>query len=346
MKVNRSTSADRSARPASSTVYIRASTKAATTVAVPSRWPQRSVRRPPSSSTAAPASGSAISSHDEASTPSAGRTSAIPRSPSVLQQVGVVDRGGPPGAVDRHDDREADDDLRGGDDHDEERHDLAVDGAGGAGEGDQRQVHRVEHQLHAHEHDDRVAAHEHAHGTDREEDRRENEVVGQRHRASPPGPSRGAGSSVPRAASGEPSCSRPVGRGISSGSSGSMAVARLSGERVPSGRIAGTATELARANTPGPGSVPGRSVRNRARESSFWLWRLPGSRSMCASTIAPTAAVISSALVTSKASRYLVNSSSAIAGMLPDSPCAASRPVTGMPRVARAIAAPTSAAKP
>src|SRR5215207_6294984 len=181
MNVNRSTSTDGSSSPASWNVHSSASTKAATTVAVPSRWPQRSVRRPPSSSTAAPASGSAISSQEAASRPSAGSASTdiapIPRSPSVLQQVGVVDQGGPPGAVDRHDDGEADHDLRGGDDHDEERHDLAVDGA--AGEGDERQVHRVEHQLHAHEHDDGVAAHEDTHGADREEDRREDQVVGQ-----------------------------------------------------------------------------------------------------------------------------------------------------------------------
>src|SRR5215203_946293 len=185
MNVNRSTSTDGSSSLARWNVHSSASTKAATTEAVPSRWPQRSVRRPPSSSTAAPASGSAISSQEAASRPSAGSASTdialIPRSPSVLQQVGVVDRGGPPGAVDRHDDGEADDDLRGGDDHDEERHDLAVDGAGGAGEGDQRQVHRVEHQLHAHEHDDRVAPHEDAHGADREEDRGEDQVVSQGH---------------------------------------------------------------------------------------------------------------------------------------------------------------------
>src|SRR3712207_9375222 len=67
MKVNRSTSADFSSSPASWNVQKSASTKEATTVAVPSRWPQRSVRRPPSSSTAAPASGSAISSHDQPS---------------------------------------------------------------------------------------------------------------------------------------------------------------------------------------------------------------------------------------------------------------------------------------
>src|SRR3954454_16818419 len=220
MKVNKSTPTDFSSSPASWTVHARPRANAATTVAVPSRWPHRSVRRPPSSSTAAPASGNAISSQDQPSSPSAGNTSAgnvsdtgVPVSRSVLEKVGVVDRGGPAGPVDRHDDREADDDLSCRDDHHEEGHDLAVEAAVGAGEGDQRQVHRVQHELHAHEHDDRVAAHEHADGADREEDRREHEVVGQRHRASPPGPSRGAGSSVPRAASGEPSCSRPVPRG-------------------------------------------------------------------------------------------------------------------------------------
>ena len=41
-------------------------------IAVPSRWPHRLVRRPPSSSTAAPKSGKAISSHDSFSAPAAG----------------------------------------------------------------------------------------------------------------------------------------------------------------------------------------------------------------------------------------------------------------------------------
>src|SRR6476661_2858265 len=267
-------------------------------------------------------------------------------SPSVLEKVGVVDRCGPAGPVDRHDDREADHDLGRRDDHDEERHHLAVDATVRAGEGDQGQVRRVEHQLHAHEHDDGVAAHEHADRPDREQDRGEHEVVREGHRVLPPGTSRGAGSRVPSAASGPPSCSRPVGRGISSTACGSSPVAKLASETVPSGSRAGTATELPRAKTPGPGTVCGRAVRKRARDSSFWLCRLPGSRSMCASTIAPTAAVISSALVTSKASRYLVNNSSAIAGMLPLPPCAPSSPVAGRSCVARAMPAPTRPAKP
>src|SRR6187401_753314 len=94
---------------------------------VPSRWP-----------IAAPAAGSAMTSQARANTPSAGvgSTTGMPPSwsanisescvlsGSVLQQAGVVDRGRPAGAEDRHDDREADHDLRGGDDHHEERGDL------------------------------------------------------------------------------------------------------------------------------------------------------------------------------------------------------------------------------
>src|SRR4051794_10479463 len=166
MKVNRSTLTDRWSSPASCTVQASPITKATSTVPVPSRWPQRSVRRPPSSSTAAPASGSAMSSQVALSSPLTGTVSMCPESPirSVLQQVDVVDGGGAAGPVDRHDDRQADDDLGRGDHHDEERDELAVEGAAGPGEDDQGQVHRVEHQLDAHEDDDRVAPDQHPDG--------------------------------------------------------------------------------------------------------------------------------------------------------------------------------------
>src|SRR5215212_7582175 len=126
MNVNRSTSTDGSSSPASWNVHSSASTKSATTEAVPSRWPHRSVRRPPSSSTAAPASGRAMSSQEALSSPLAGTVSMVGRSSirSVLQQVDVVDGGGAAGPVDAHDDRQPDDDLGGGDDHDEERDQL------------------------------------------------------------------------------------------------------------------------------------------------------------------------------------------------------------------------------
>src|SRR4028119_2435262 len=54
------------------------------------------------------------------------------------------------------------------------------------GEVGQRQVDRVEHQLDAQEHDDGVGAHEHPDRADGEQDRRQHQVVRERHR----GPSR------------------------------------------------------------------------------------------------------------------------------------------------------------
>ena len=47
-------------------------TNAASGIATPSRWPQRLVRLPPTSSTVAPTSGKASSSHDNRSAPLAG----------------------------------------------------------------------------------------------------------------------------------------------------------------------------------------------------------------------------------------------------------------------------------
>src|SRR4051812_40501339 len=131
--------------------------------AVPSRWPHRSVNLPPTSRIAAPASGSAITSHISANTPSAdaGLTTgtALPSWNAyiwarllVLQQAGVVDRGRAPGPEDGHDDREPDDDLGGRHHHHEERRDLAVQVAVLAGEGDQRPGGGGEHHLPAQEH--------------------------------------------------------------------------------------------------------------------------------------------------------------------------------------------------
>src|SRR4051812_18003403 len=147
----------------------RLSTNDPDTAPTPSQWPHRSVRRPPSSSTAAPSAGSAITTLSREKTPSAeaGSTAggvtwltecsrtvagamAIVVVPSVLQQTGVVDRGRASGAEDGHDDRQADHHLGSRDHHHEEGRDLTVEVAVGAGEGDQREVARVEHQLDAH----------------------------------------------------------------------------------------------------------------------------------------------------------------------------------------------------
>jgi hypothetical protein len=72
---------------------------------------------------------------------------------------------------------------------------------------------------------------------------------------------------------------------------------------VPSGSRAGVATELPVANTPGPGSGDIRSPRIRASTRSRWVGRLARSRLVKASTIAPTAAVMSSAEVSSNGKR-------------------------------------------
>jgi hypothetical protein len=109
----------------------------------------------------------------------------------------------------------------------------------------------------------------------------------------------------------------------------------LSGATLPSGSSAGVATESWVANTPGPGSGCGRPDRTRSRDSARWPRFSPGSRSTCVSTIAPTAAVMSSAEVSSNANRYLVNSSSATLLTLPLPAFWVASPAIGVLRTAR-----------
>src|SRR6516225_1778155 len=222
-------------------------TNAATGMATPSRCPQRLVRRPPVSSTRAPNSGKTSSSHDSFSAPVSGTviwvaaracTLAEPVNvviPSVLQQVGVVPRRGPAGPEDRHQDREADDDLRGGHHHHEERDDLPVQVPVHPRERDEGQVARVQHQLDAHEYDDRVAPHEHADPADHEQDHGQGHVVNRAH-----------ASALPWMASRSPlsavTCTVSSGgtnRGSSSGSRGESVGLTETSEALPSGSRAG-----------------------------------------------------------------------------------------------------------
>ncbi len=79
-----------------------------------------------------------------------------------------------------------------------------------------------------------------------------------------------------------------------------------SGAIEPSGSRAGTATELPVAKTPGPGSGEIRSCSPRSRASTVGALAALGVRcgtARSASTIAPSAAVISSAEVSSNANR-------------------------------------------
>ena len=68
-----------------------------------------------------------------------------------------------------------DNDLGCGDHDHHEREDLALLAVEETAVGDQRNVGGVEHQLDAHEDNDRVAPDEHAHGADREQERGEPE---------------------------------------------------------------------------------------------------------------------------------------------------------------------------
>src|SRR6266567_2396209 len=203
-------------------------TNAATGMATPSRWPQRLVRRPPTNSTTAANSGKTSSSHDSFSAPVAATVCNVVI-PSVLQQVGVVHRRGSAGPEDRHQDREADDALRGRHHHHEERDDLPVQVPVHPGERDEREVARVQHQLDAHEHDDRVAPHEHADAADHEQDHGQGHVVNGAHDSA--SVAAGAGSS---------------GRtgGVSSfGSRGASVWLTESAEVLPSGSSAGRSAE-------------------------------------------------------------------------------------------------------
>src|SRR3954451_2663676 len=205
-------------------------------LATPSRCPHLSARRPSSNRIAELASGIAMSSQKLDSTPvgsaklTASANVCVTSALSVLQQVRVVDARGASSPEDRHDDRKPAHDLGGRHDHDEERHDLTVEGAVDTAERDECEVRGVEHQLDAHEQHDGVAADEYADGTDGEQHGSQNNVVASAH------------CSVPFGADSAEVSSR-VGR--------IFEMLRSAG--LPSGSTAGVATESDVANTPGPG---------------------------------------------------------------------------------------------
>ena len=65
-------------------------------------------------------------------------------------------------AIERHDESEAHGDFRRRDRDDEKNDDLAVQVVGETGEGDQREIRRVEHQLQRHVNDQQIAPHDDA----------------------------------------------------------------------------------------------------------------------------------------------------------------------------------------
>ncbi len=90
---------------------------------------------------------------------------------------------GLPQSVERDDDGEADSHLGGGDGDDKEHEDLRVvvgESEGGdavAGEGDEGEIGRVEHQLEAHEDDEEVAAQEDAGESDGKKQTADQEII-------------------------------------------------------------------------------------------------------------------------------------------------------------------------
>src|SRR5699024_2339018 len=183
-------------------------------------------------------------------------------------------------------------------------------------ESDQRQVHGVQHQLDAHEHHDRVAPYQHTNSTDREQQRGQQQIVRGCHWSrspSSPGSSATDPDRSPISACGSGAASTPATRHRSASrlltEVDSISSDNDSGATEPSGNSAGVATEFCVANTPSPGFGEGRSYWPRQRAST---------RSRCvgfpallcrlvkANTIAPIAAVISRAEVSSNGKRYSV----------------------------------------
>src|SRR5438552_5270816 len=103
---------------------------------------------------------------------------------SALQLVDLVEVGTVDVAVDEKDDRQPDTDLGGRDGDDEEREHLARHGAGERRERDQVDVHRVQHELDAHEHEHRVTAGDDAIGAGAEQERAEDQELLEGHRQS------------------------------------------------------------------------------------------------------------------------------------------------------------------
>lgn len=93
--------------------------------------------------------------------------------------------------VHHHDNGQTNTHFRSRDHHDKEHEDLTVDPRIGVdysqrmlmhlGKSDQQQVHRIQHQFHAHENNDRIAPGEHARHPDTEQCNRQKYVIVYRH---------------------------------------------------------------------------------------------------------------------------------------------------------------------
>src|SRR5277367_2889502 len=95
---------------------------------------------------------------------------------STLHFRELVNRGRSAASEHRDDDAEPDGDFSRGDDHDEEDNGLTADVTEGASKRHEREVHGVQHQFDAHEHDERRAPGQESEGADAKEDGRQYQV--------------------------------------------------------------------------------------------------------------------------------------------------------------------------
>src|SRR5699024_2896861 len=161
------TSRSPSDRPSIETVMIVPITKLAAEAKTPSAWPQESDLRPATISNPALISGIAMSSQLKEKAPSAAaycgaaakREVAVTWSlSSVLQQVGIVDRGRTACTENSNNNRKPHHNFCGGYHHDEERHDLPIKVAVHARKRHKSQVCGVQHEFYAHKDDNRVTS--------------------------------------------------------------------------------------------------------------------------------------------------------------------------------------------
>src|SRR5688572_15634924 len=108
-------------------------------------------------------------------------TASVARNISALHEVDLVEVDADPVAVDEQDDRQSDAHLGGGDGNHEEGEDLPGGVVELGGEGDEVDVHGVEHQLDAHQHEDAVAPRQHAVDAGAEQEGGQQHVLGYGH---------------------------------------------------------------------------------------------------------------------------------------------------------------------
>src|SRR3990170_2118557 len=207
------------------------------------------------------------------SQPSAGQNGIV-QAKSATEEIHVVqvDRGA--GAEDLHDDGQAD--------HNREEHgELPVHGRQVAAEGDEGQVHRVEHQLDGHEDDQRVAPHQDADYAQREEQGAQDEVGGERHHQRVSASSRGSSAS---SAARDSACTRSVSAPFASTTAPIIPTSRITeassnGSRKRVKSVRPTASAVPK---PNPGAAP-RSAVARVRTTA----ESSAAKKSAAATVAP-----------------------------------------------------------